>query len=78
MAHKISSMMLKKPLVFVFLLVFTGSLSSYAQHIAINNNLLFDLMGTFSAGVEIPLPGNNTFEVYASIRPWKRGVEEVL
>lgn len=72
-----SYLMLKKPIILIFLLVITGSSSSYAQHIAISNNLLFDLMGTFSAGVEIPIPGSNTFEVYGSIRPWKRGDEEV-
>ena len=77
MTHLIYSLMLKKPLILSLLLVMAGSLSSRAQHLAINNNLLFDLMGTFSAGVEIPLPGSNTFEVYGSIRPWKRGEEEV-
>jgi hypothetical protein len=69
--------MLKKTNIFIVLLIVVGSLSVRAQHIAINNNLLFDLAGTFSAGVEIPLSKSNTLELYGSIRPWKREDESV-
>ena len=50
-----------------------GSLSSRAQHLALNKNVLFDLAGAMSAGVEIPLSKQTSFEAYGSLRPWKRG-----
>ena len=59
------------------LLLVAGSLSVRAQHIAINNNLLFDVAGALSAGVEIPVQKSSTLEVYGSIRPWKRGEDRV-
>ena len=59
------------------LLLVAGSLSVRAQHIAINNNLLFDVAGALSAGVEIPIQKSSTLEVYGSIRPWKRGDDRV-
>lgn len=34
-------------------------------------------MGALSAGVEIPYHKKTSFELYASIRPWKRGEESV-
>lgn len=49
----------------------------HAQHIAINNNLLFDAMGALSAGVEIPYHKNTSMEFYGSVRPWKRSEESV-
>ncbi len=69
--------MIKKKKILLLILLITGSLSSHAQHIAINNNLLFDILGTFSAGVEIPFGKSSSFEAYGSIRPWKRGNESV-
>ena len=59
------------------LLVIIGCIPVRAQHIAISNNLLFDVAGAFSAGVEIPLMNSNSLEFYGSIRPWKRGDESV-
>jgi len=70
-------LMFKKTIISLLLLVIFGSLTSHAQHIALNNNLLFDVMGSFSAGVEMTCSGSNTIEVYGSIRPWKRGEDEV-
>lgn len=62
----------------IFLLLFIGrTLVVCAQHIAINNNLLFDVAGSLSAGVEIPLSKTNSLEMYGSIRPWKRGDQQV-
>lgn len=61
----------------LFLIPIIGGISARAQHIAINNNLLFDVMGTFSAGVEIPTGKSTSLELYGSIRPWKRGEESV-
>lgn len=58
-------------LVLLFLLCF-GCLPSRAQHVAISNNVVFDAMGALSAGVEIPFAKRSSFEVYGSIRPWKR------
>ena len=55
------------------LFLFLGNTSSYAQNLAINNNLLFDAAGALSAGVEMPLSKNSSLEIYGSIRPWKRG-----
>jgi opacity protein-like surface antigen len=64
--------MVKKKVLLV-LLVIAGVTSTRAQHIAINNNILFDLMGALSAGVEIPLSNVSSVEMYGSVRPWKRG-----
>lgn len=60
----------------LFLLV-GGGLTVHAQHLAINNNLLFDAMGALSAGVEIPYRKNTSLEFYGSVRPWKRGEQSV-
>lgn len=61
----------------LFLLFLIGSLSAHAQRVAVSNNVLFDLDGTLSAGVELPLSGMSSMEAYGSIRPWKRGDESV-
>lgn len=50
---------------------------SHAQRIAVNNNVLFDMAGAISAGVEIPFTPKTSMEVYGSFRPWKRGSEKV-
>lgn len=49
-----------------------GSPLLHAQHVAINNNVLHDVLGTLSAGVEVPFSSKMSLEVYGSIRPWKR------
>jgi hypothetical protein len=69
-------MMLKKTTLFLFFSFFIGTFS-YAQHIAVSNNLLFDVAGAFSAGVEIPLSSMTSIEAYGSIRPWKRQDDNV-
>jgi hypothetical protein len=69
--------MFKKTVLLLLLFPFLGTNNSYAQHIAINNNLLFDAVGAFSAGVEIPLSRMSSIEAYGSIRPWKRQNEDV-
>ena len=69
-------MMLKKTTLLLFFSFFIGTFS-YAQHIAVSNNLLFDVAGAISAGVEIPLSNMTSVEAYGSIRPWKRGDESV-
>lgn len=48
-----------------------------AQSIAISNNALFDAVGALSAGIEIPLSGSTSWELYGSVRPWKRGNNSV-
>ena len=58
-------------------MLFIGNLSSYAQHFAVNNNVLFDADGALSAGVEIPFSQKTSFEAYGSLRPWKRGEQSV-
>jgi hypothetical protein len=55
------------------LLPFAGTTSACAQHLAISNNVMFDLAGALSAGVEIPIPHSSSIDLYGSIRPWKRG-----
>ena len=67
--------MLKRTItiLFPFLFLLIGSTASYAQHLAVNNNLLFDAAGALSAGVEIPFSKKSSMDVYGSIRPWKRG-----
>ena len=65
--------MFRKVAILILFLPFMGSLSSRAQHFALNNNLLFDLAGAMSAGMEIPLSKQTSFEAYGSLRPWKRG-----
>ena len=69
--------MTKKKTIFLLLLFISSSLPMSAQHLAINNNLLFDLTGAVSAGVEIPCLKSNTIELYGSIRPWKRDEQRV-
>ena len=69
-------MMLKKTTLLLIFSFFIGTFS-YAQHIAVSNNLLFDLAGAFSAGVEIPLSNRTSVEAYGSIRPWKRSDDNV-
>ena len=70
--------MLKRFLVLsMFLVPLTGSTVTYAQRMAVNNNALFDLTGALSAGVEVPLSKKQSFEVYGSLRPWKRGQNSV-
>jgi hypothetical protein len=64
---------MNKSRIIILLFAFAGCVYSKAQHIAINNNLLFDVAGAFSAGVELPLSKMNSIELYGSIRPWKRG-----
>ena len=71
------TMKFKKAIIFLLFLPFMGCLSTYGQHIAINNNLLFDAAGALSAGVEIPFSQKTSFEVYGSLRPWKRGEQTV-
>ena len=60
-----------------FLLFIVASFAARAQHIAISNNLIFDVMGTFSAGIEIPTAKRASLDLYGSIRPWKRGERSV-
>ena len=69
--------MLKRIRFFVLLLAVVGTVSTRAQHIAIHNNLIFDIAGALSAGVEIPFSQSQSIEVYGSVRPWKRGEQEV-
>lgn len=69
-------MMLKKTTLLLFFSFFIGTFS-YAQHIAVSNNLLFDVAGALSAGVEIPLSNMTSVEAYGSIRPWKRSDDNV-
>lgn len=69
--------MFKKTTILLFLFIFIGTRSSYAQHIAVSNNLLFDVAGALSAGVEVPLSNMTSVEAYGSIRPWKRKDDSV-
>lgn len=69
--------MRKKTTILLLLLMLMVKTSSYAQHIAISNNLLFDAAGALSAGVELPLSQKTSLEAYGSIRPWKRGDQSV-
>jgi hypothetical protein len=70
-------MLIKKTTIILLLFLISDSLPTGAQHLAVNNNLLFDVAGALSAGVEIPVLKSNTVELYGSIRPWKRGDERV-
>lgn len=69
--------MYKKFLVFLSFLLSFSAVPLRAQHLAVNNNLLFDVSGALSAGVEIPLSKSASVEAYGSLRPWKRGSERV-
>lgn len=72
------NLMFKKATSLLLSLLFVGSMTSYAQRLAINNNLVFDIDRSLSAGVEIPFVKKKTsIEIYGSIRPWKRGEESV-
>ncbi len=65
--------MFLKRVLLLLLFPIIGGIAANAQHIAINNNLLFDVMGALSAGVELPTSKSTSVELYGSIRPWKRG-----
>jgi len=65
--------MQKTKVLLVLLLIAGATTTVRAQHIAINNNIMFDLMGALSAGVEIPFSKVSSVEMYGSVRPWKRG-----
>jgi hypothetical protein len=54
-----------------------GSVSSNAQRIGFSNNALFDAVGALSAGVEIASSKTTSFELYGSLRPWKRETNSV-
>ena len=69
--------MFKKVITLIGVLLFIWIASSRAQHIGINNNLLFDLSGSLSAGVEVPISKSMSIEAYGSIRPWKRAERSV-
>ena len=60
-------------IVLLSLFLFVLGTKTKAQHIGIENNVLFDAAGALSAGMEIPFSKASSLEVYASIRPWKRG-----
>ena len=70
-------MLKKRTLITYLFVVFAWTLPIQAQHIALNNNLLFDAAGALSAGVEISLTPSASLEAYGSIRPWKRSEESV-
>ena len=59
------------------LLLFMSTSIAHAQHLAISNNVIFDVAGALSAGVEIPMPNYTSIDIYGSIRPWKRGDQSV-
>ena len=61
----------------MLLILLSGNLHSFGQHIAVSNNALFDMAGVLSAGVEIPSSKQASFDIYGSIRPWKRDGESV-
>lgn len=67
----------KGKLLSFLLMLFVGIPASYAQHFAIHNNLVFDLAGALSLGVEVPLSKKSSVEAYGSMRPWKRGAVTV-
>ena len=48
-------------------------ISVQAQYFAVSNNLIFDAMGALSAGIEVPLTKHRSWELYGSMRPWRRG-----
>lgn len=59
------------------LLSVMASVSTQAQDIAVSNNTLFDVTGTISAGIELPVSSKVSWDLYGSVRPWKRGEESV-
>ena len=69
--------MIKKSLFLLLFIQLLGSPLLHAQHVAINNNVLFDVVGALSAGVEVPFSSKISLEVYGSIRPWKRREQRV-
>jgi len=69
--------MFKKVITLAGVLLFVGNASVRAQHIGINNNVVFDLAGALSAGVEVPISKSMSIETYGSIRPWKRSERSV-
>jgi hypothetical protein len=61
----------------MLLLACAVSTTTHAQRLALNNNLVFDVAGAFSAGVEVRTSQMSSIELYGSLRPWKRGTEKV-
>lgn len=69
--------MLNKKKFLLLLLLLIAMMPVRAQRLAINNNLVFDVAGALSAGVEVPLSQSTSIEAYGSLRPWKRGQTSV-
>ena len=63
--------------IILILFIASGSITANGQNIAVSNNAVFDLIGSFSAGIDIPVSNKNSVELYASIRPWKRSYKTV-
>lgn len=61
----------------LYIILALACVSARAQRLAISNNLICDMMGSLSAGVEVPMSKRSSIDVYGCIRPWKRGVETV-
>lgn len=70
-------MVFRKYIACLVVLLYIGSTSSYAQHIALNNNALWDVAGVLSAGVEMTTGKTSSFEIYGGFRPWKRDDDKV-
>ena len=66
-----------KNVLLLWILLMAGAIRADAQHFAISNNMVYNAMGGISAGVEIPTSRAASWEVYGSIRPWKRGSNSV-
>lgn len=60
-----------------YMFVLCGGINVNAQRMAIHNNLLFDLAGDLSLGVEFALKPRTTVEVYGIVRPWKESASSV-
>lgn len=66
-----------RKIVLLSLFLSVGITAVKAQRLGISNNVLFDIDGALSAGVEIPLSKMSSLEAYGSLRPWKRSSESV-
>jgi len=62
----------------LFGVLFAGCTSlTFAQHLAISNNAIFDAAGVLSVGIELPVSNRLSLEAYGGIRPWKRAERNV-
>lgn len=61
---------MKKILLSFLFILYCSSLESYAQQIAVKNNVLYDATTTLNLGIEVALKPRLTLDVSGNLNPW--------